>query len=312
MCQFKSAIIEVSGKCNAKCKWCVTGRDNRYGNFNIKTNMSFQKFKEIYNHLIEIKAIDKNSDLMLYSWGEPFLNSEAMDIFLYLSNEKQSFSVSTNGSTVRAARDINTYKYMSSITFSLPGFSQRSYDRIHGFNFEIIQKNIIYLLDNMRENGFEGRALVVFHVYQFNQSEIEDARKFANNLGAQFLPYYAYFNGLSLVQKFINGMFSKEERKEAQEEICLHYLGKRQKEVPNDFQCPLREILTIDETGNLVLCCAADRQIEGYVLGDIFSFDDVEKINDRLDKAMLENLSCVECHSKKIDAWLTKYERWEN
>ena len=310
MCSFESAIVEISGICNAKCKWCVTGRDNRYGKFTNKTFMSYEKFIQIYNHLMQLDLINKKADMMLYSWGEPFLNPEAFKIFEFLSNIKQMFSLSTNGSVYKKANTRDTYKYMSSITFSLPGFSQESYNKMHGFEFRVIQQNIIKLLDDMRENGFTGNALIVFHVYKFNQHEIIAAKQFADILHAQFIPYYAYFNGLSLVQKFVNRTFSADEWKEVQDELCLHYLERRYGETSADFKCPLRKILTIDEMGNLVLCCAADCRIEGYVLGEILSFGK-EKIIEELDKAMSENISCMECHSKKIDAWLTKYQKWE-
>ncbi len=308
---FENAIIEISGKCNAKCRWCVTGRDNRYGCQIEKTVVSFDRFRQIYQHITRLGLIGKKNDIMLYSWGEPFLNPEAMQIFDFLSAEQQMFSLSTNASVFKVAVNSSTYAGMSSVAFSMPGFSQKSYDRMHGFNFNVIQSNICRLLEDMRGHGFSGSAVIIFHVYQFNQDEIDSAKKFADSLDAEFFPYYAYFNGLSLVQKFIRGTFTEEEWKEAQDEICLHYVEKRLSDVPSDFRCRLRKILTIDEMGNLVLCCAADRQIEGYILGDIFSFDSVEAVNERLDTAMSENLSCRECHEKKVDAWLTKFEKYD-
>ncbi|GBF34170.1 hypothetical protein DCCM_3282 [Desulfocucumis palustris] len=45
---------------------------------------------------------------------------------------------------------------MRFIIFSMPGFSQESYDKIHGFNFEKIKDNIIKMSRNFRENGFTG------------------------------------------------------------------------------------------------------------------------------------------------------------
>lgn len=310
MGQFESAIIEISGKCNACCKWCVTGRDNRYGIRGVKTCLSFRQFKEIYEHLMRLKAVDKRKDIMLYSWGEPFLNQEAMEIFSFLSENEQSYSISTNGSIYREALNNRTYKYMSSVTFSMSGFSQASYNKIHKFDFDQICKNIGKLLTNMRKNGFTGNAIIVFHVYQFNTQEVEEASKFAKRLGASFVPYYAYFNGLSLAKKYVNKTFSDKEQSEMESEICLHYVEQRRNEIPADFKCPLRKILTIDEKGRLVICCAADCHTEGYVLGNIFSYDTIEEIEKRLDWAMKNNSECVECHAKKIDAWLTKYEEW--
>lgn len=311
MNQFEDAIIEISGRCNARCKWCVTGRENRNGSSATKSFMTIDKFKQIYTHITQLGLIGKKNDIMLYSWGEPFLNPQAIDIFDFLSMSQQMFSVSTNGSVYRTAKSSTTYEHMISIAFSLPGFSQQSYDRMHGFDFNSIQDNIARLLDNMRMNGFKGSAEILFHVYRFNQDEISPAKKFADSLGAKFMPYYAYLNGLSLARKFVNGTMSEEENQEVQDELCLHYLEKRLSNTSSDIKCRLRKILTIDEEGNLVICCAADKQIDGYVLGNILSFDCANDVENRLNTAMLENVNCRECHSKRIDAWLTQFESWE-
>ena len=78
--------IDISGFCNAKCKWCVTGRKNRRGeSIGKKEFMSYDFFKRLYDHLIEEPIIMHDKEIMLYSWGEPLLNPDYVRIIEYLA-----------------------------------------------------------------------------------------------------------------------------------------------------------------------------------------------------------------------------------
>jgi len=45
------------------------------------------------------------------------------------------------------------------------GFSQSSYDKIHGFDFELIKKNIIEIIKTFRNAGYLGVATILYTTY---------------------------------------------------------------------------------------------------------------------------------------------------
>ena len=76
---------------------------------------------------------------------------------------------------------------MTRILISMPGFSQASQDRIHGFSFERVKSNILRLREMFHNIPFD----MSYHIYQFNLDEIEAARQFCIQNGIRFAPNYA-------------------------------------------------------------------------------------------------------------------------
>lgn len=292
---------DISGRCNAKCRYCVTGRDNRYGNFDhIRDSyMDLKTFKKNYRHLYEKGIISKESSLNLYNWKESFLNPDIMDILSYCSQEGQKYGLSTNGSVVRLATDKNIYSKCERIIFSMPGFSQESYDRIHGFVFDVIKGNIIKIKNDMIENGFKGDFVISAHIYRFSEREMESLTKWAEAEGLRVNAYYPYLAGNSLVEDFFEGRLDVTSKNDILEDLFIQWesgVDQRMK----DFINPLCNQLTIDEKGNLTLCCAADEFCESFygwgTVEDLDSYDDYLKLKEK----MLESKTCMQCRKYAI------------
>lgn len=302
---FQRISIDISGFCDAKCKWCVTGWKNRQQGYAQPHYMSYETFVKVYEHLYQNRIIEKNTEIMLFSWGEPFLNKDYVGIVEYLAEKEQTFSVSTNASKVQLMKKKDAYKNCCIFIFSMPGFSQASYDRIHGFNFEQIKKNIEKISTNLWESGFKGTGLLSFHVYKFNTLEIEDAEQFAHSLKLEFNPYYPYFNGNSMTELYLEGKMQDEIREMAEQELYLSHvkelLGKR----PENYRCFLENILSIDCDGNLVLCCASDDGCTDYMWESIFEISSFEQMKARRQE-MLSCDSCKKCRLLGIDYWMGK------
>lgn len=295
--------IDISGFCNAKCKWCVTGRKNRSQQTLNVHYMVYDEFVDLYRHLYQSEIIEKSTEIMLYSWGEPLLNKDYVNIVEYLAEQKQKFSVSTNASKVQLLNRDDAYENCCAFIFSMPGFSQVSYDRMHGFSFNQIKKNIEMLNANLREAGFKGDGSLSFHVYRFNTNEIEAAREFAESLNLRFNPYYPYFNGNSMTEEYLEGRLEKEIIKEATEELYLSHVKELLCKRPLEYRCFLENIISIDDKNNLVLCCASDEGCTDYKWNSVFNISSLEEMR-KMRKKMLECSSCKKCRQLGIDYWM--------
>lgn len=302
---FQRISIDISGFCNAKCKWCVTGWKNRHQGYAQSQYMTYETFVKVYEHLYQTKIIGKNTEIMLYSWGEPFLNKDYVSIVEYLAEKGQIFAVSTNASKVQMVNKNDTYKSCDIFIFSMPGFSQSSYDHIYGFNFEQTKKNIEKISTNLWESGFNGTALLSFHVYKFNIHEIDAAEQFAHSLKLKFNPYYPYFNGNSMTELYLEGKMPDEMKMMAEEELYLSHVKELLSKRPVNYRCFLESILSIDCDGNLVLCCASDDGCTDYTWESIFEIRSFEHMKARRQE-MLSCDTCKRCRSLGIDYWMGK------
>lgn len=286
---YKEIVIELSGYCNASCKYCATGKNNRTKKMCIdKEYISIEKFKEATTYLLDNNIINGDTFFHLYNYGEPFLNPDALKIFQYLEECGLSYGVSTNGSVPRYVDNSHSLKGLKALKFSMPGFSEASYNRMHGFNFNQIKTNIIKILENYRENGFTGIAILGFHVYQFNLQEIASALQFSKENDMQLELCNAYFAGYTMFKDYIMSKLSYSELKEVGQELILQYLN--EKEIPQ-FDCPQhRNLITIDEKCNLLTCCVVDKECNNYTLGNIFQLS-----KEKIKKLKTSQSICQEC-----------------
>ena len=87
---FNYVTIEISGICNAKCKYCATGS----GSANPGTMMSLDLFKKTLDRLIDLGAVGETSTIGLFNKGEPFLNPNFSEILDYIILKNLKFSLS--------------------------------------------------------------------------------------------------------------------------------------------------------------------------------------------------------------------------
>lgn len=301
---FPRISIDISGFCNAKCRWCVTGRRNRKGQgVKAKEYMVYDRFVQIYEYLISNSIIIPNTEIMLYSWGEPLLNPDYIRIIDFLAEKRQKFSVSTNASIAPMADKADAYRECTAFTFSMPGFSQQSYDRIHQLSFEKVKENIKRIADNIYSHGFQGDGSLSWHVYKFNMHEMEAAREFAEFLNLRFNAYYPYFNGLSLTQKYLEGHLA-DEKDDIKSDFYFGHVEGLLKQRPEEYECFLNKIISIDYKGSLVLCCASDDECKDYDWGPVTQVEDLDKLWT-LRRQMLQSDTCRMCRKLHFDYWVS-------
>jgi pyruvate-formate lyase-activating enzyme len=214
----------VGGGCNAKCYWCPSGCNNN--NKKSLTFMTYNRFTELIEYMLLNNIISNKTVVELYNWSESYCNKDFVKIVSYLEREGLIYALSTNASTLRLFEDGQSLKNLSALTISMPGFSQQSYNRQHGFNFEIILNNIKALVSNYRSCGFSGSVNISYHVYQHNINEIETAKSFAEALNANLNPYYALMIDYEMLQQYIDQTLPSHVLYRASQELFLHFLLK--------------------------------------------------------------------------------------
>lgn len=157
MSPFERVYIDITGKCNAHCPFCERGA-RRFGLLPKLENagasyMDSGKFERIFRYLLENNIITKNAWLHLYNWGEPLINPYFRNIMAVIKDTK-----TFNGRLVLSSNGGNRQdfdrKYMPDLPlymiFTIPGFSQASYDRGNSFKFSKVISNIEYMVKKLQ------------------------------------------------------------------------------------------------------------------------------------------------------------------
>ena len=289
-------IIEVSGVCNAKCKYCARTRySNRYsGDY-----MSPDLFEKIIDHLFSVGVINvlSNNKIYLYNWGEAFLNPKINDILRILKKNNLQAAISSN--FIKAPSiDLDCFSVISEILFSLPGFSQNTYEKIHSARFDSVLNNFNFFNLQLKKYNPDCFVKVNWHRYKFNEHELFLAYKYFRNLNVYFSLQIAFFNDLIVQKKYFDQQLSIEDVSAAQKDIFLDYYSKslqKRNKYYNDWHCYLSQYLVIDEYANLTLCCGLSSKDEVAILGSVLKMT-LDDINEKKNKAIF----CQYCISSGL------------
>lgn len=300
---YTRTAIEITSGCNARCKYCPTGRYNfERGKAERGDFLSFEDFKEIMLYMQRKHILLPGAIVDLYNWGEPFWNPDFKRIAIWLSENGYEFTASTNASIPVCFEGKEDLSGLKNLIFSMPGFSQTSYDKIHGFSFEKIKRNIQSMVENFRMHGFTGHCKIAFHIYQFNIHEISLAKKFARQLDIDFYPYFAIPAAIDLAFGFIDRTIDYSVLREMSKDLITFYIDDLVQERPADYSCQQDNLLTINEKGQLILGCCANSHSkvcgDNYCLGDIQQME-LKDIKQKK-KEIFNSSTCSYC--RKIGA----------
>lgn len=130
------AYIEITGKCNLKCKFCYNDSTSES-----KQVIEYSKMKEIIDKLVFLKA---NS--LSLSGGEPLLHPNFNEIVKYAYEKGLIVTLTTNGVFLRHLSE-DVLKMISNIQISLDGSTSEIHDSIRGLKgtFDNVIKSIEWL-----------------------------------------------------------------------------------------------------------------------------------------------------------------------
>ena len=222
MKQFEHLVIDISGCCNARCKWCSTGILNlKNGYMKQPIMMSHQKYKNILDYIGEKRFVCSDIQVELFNWGEPFLNPELNEICLETAKRGYTYRLSTNGSILKLLEP-EAIKQMDDICFSVSGFTQESYGKIHGLQLSKVLSNIATISEHFIKYGYENKLVMNFHVYQYNIDEIMLAKKFCEQYHIRLIPHLAYLADAESMWQFRESKMPYDKLNEASKEIFLY------------------------------------------------------------------------------------------
>jgi len=83
---YETVFFEISGLCNAKCKYCVNGGENSIaGSYHRKGArlIDVREFSRAIAYLLDKKIIGASSLIRLFNWGEPFCTLTLRKSYLF-------------------------------------------------------------------------------------------------------------------------------------------------------------------------------------------------------------------------------------
>ncbi len=172
--------IDIGNVCNLKCPLCPTGRGDRGASRGL---MRFEDFRKIIDQIGRYIT-----NLELYNWGEPLLNKDLIPMINYAKGRNIPVCISTNLNilTRKMAEDIVATN-IDKIFISCDGASSETYSKYRvGGDFDRVISNI-YLLQEAKEklkNSYT-RLVLLFHVFRFNEHEIEQVKNLTEKLGIE-------------------------------------------------------------------------------------------------------------------------------
>jgi organic radical activating enzyme len=293
---YKTIVFEIVGYCNAHCPWCPTGNGST-SNHRSRA-IPPQEFEKAISNLLNKGLVSpKESVIYLHNWGEPTLHPELNDILHILYKNKIRYSLSTNASKL-VNIDTKYLRYLEEFKFSAPGYSQDSYNKIHGLDFQVVRRNIEKYASLIRNSNTQARIIMAYHLYQFNLNELVLAAQFCKVNKIEFITYIAYLMDYNQAKSYVDHSMDIELLRRVSKDVLLYNVEDLIANRPKIYRCPQYDILTIDEYCNVVLCCVITKTNQEYCIGNLFELTNGD-INSLKEK---QNI-CSECLQLGIAYW---------
>lgn len=275
---FDSIAVDITGFCNANCKYCPSGRRFMPSPCAEKRFISLERFEAILKKLLEYRFCTPVTNFHIYSQGEPCLHPQINEILKLLSNYQIKTTISTNASVVPDF-EREALESVSRFLISMPGFSQASYDKIHGFQFETIKANIMKLREQVAKLSDNRIPFdMSYHIYQFNEREMVPARAFCKEHDIRFAPNYAVMMDKDKCLDYVMGTMSFEELKDISKDIFLSVLDQQIKDAPRDYCDFQSRFLSVTIDGDIRICSGFTKAAEsGILIGNIVT-DEIDGI----------------------------------
>jgi radical SAM protein with 4Fe4S-binding SPASM domain len=176
------AQVEPTNFCNLSCPLCLTTSET---NSRPRAMLSFETFKHFIDDLGKYLLL-----IILWNWGEPFLNPDIFRIITYAKSKNILVHSSTNGNVKfnDEKADLLVGSGLDSLIFAVDGATQETYSKYRkGGRLERVLENIETIVRAKKRRGSKTpRVNVRIVVMQHNEKEVHLVRQFAEQLDVDF------------------------------------------------------------------------------------------------------------------------------
>lgn len=174
--------LEPTNVCNLKCALCpVSGQMERP-----RGHMELSLFKKLMDEVGDYVFL-----ILLWGWGEPFLNSNVYEIIAYAKQKGIKIVSSTNGHIFAdiGEADKMIRSGLDSLIFAMDGISQETYQPYRrGGDLEIVFQGIRTVVARKRAlNSKTPFVNLRFIVMKHNEHEVPQLKELARSLGVDAL-----------------------------------------------------------------------------------------------------------------------------
>jgi MoaA/NifB/PqqE/SkfB family radical SAM enzyme len=193
--------FDPSDTCQLRCPTCPTGIENESKKQkNVSTTLYRTDRKKLDIGLFDSVLDELGEKLFLinfYNYGEPLLNPRLHEFIAKATEKDIATEVHSNLSLPLSDQRIEQLLSagVGRLSASVDGFSQEAYE-IHrvGGNVKLVHENLMRLAKARDRLGLDTDILYKFLIFKHNEHEIEDARKFAQDIGVIFAPGDAFIH----------------------------------------------------------------------------------------------------------------------
>ncbi|WP_308255957.1 radical SAM protein [Geminocystis sp. GBBB08] len=243
------------GQCNLRCPSCPIG------NSDVKNPTGLMSPELLEKILIKAKQECYVSGVGLFSWTEPLLHPQISDLIKIIENLELKSFISSN---LNIKKDFFKILEANPTTFrvSLSGFNQSIYSQFHkGGDIELVKENMKKLSDAKKQTGAKTNIHVLYHRYLGNLDDEILMRDYANSLGFDFQPVWAYFMNLDKQIAYLEGdksALTTQDLDIINKMVIPYWETTKMLQKYKHSPCTLREDqMTLDKDGNVQLCCGA-------------------------------------------------------
>ncbi len=259
--------IDVVGSCNLRCPSCPVGNS-----WDARTPTAYMRPELLRKIMDKATSECGRLDVALYNWTEPFLHPKLAEMIRVVRSYGVSCGLSTNLNLINNL-DAIMQADPGMLKISLSGFTQDTYRVTHRRgDIEVVKRNMAAVAEARSRARSATRIEVIFHRYLGNHGDEARMGEYAESLGFEFTPVWAYLMPLEKALAFAAGG-ADDARLSDGDRALIDRLAlpldraieaAKRARAPT---CSLRDRqMTLTPKGDVMLCCTVYDQSK-YTLG---------------------------------------------